>query len=141
MIPMAEGPVFKRMIVRFSIAAWVAIAISACAGPKFPETGTPTPYDGRWVLDMASLDNPNCNDTTGAFEVRYGYAIGLVEWRHENYKLWGQIDDNGTMAGLIGQMGVAGATAEVSFRQDSATGTWESRGCGKGTLKAHKISG
>jgi hypothetical protein len=93
------------------------------------------------MLDMTPLDNPNCTGIHGEFEVRYGYAIGLVEWRSENYDIWGDIDDTGNLNGLIGQLGVRGATANAAFAADSAIGTWESKGCGKGTLKAIKVTG
>lgn len=118
-----------------------AALLAACATPKFPETGTVSPYDGKWTIDLDSLDNPNCNDTHGAADVRYGYIIGLIEWRHENYDIWGQIDANGRLDGLIGQLGVTGATATVDFAASSATGTWKSKGCGNGTLTAVKVSG
>ena len=134
-------PTSLRKTLHAVIICGGSALLAGCASPKFPESGTVTPYDGKWKVNLDSQDNPNCNDTHGAFDVRYGYIIGLIEWRHENYDIWGQIDANGRMDGLIGQLGVTGATATVNFTANSATGTWKSKGCGNGTLTASKNTG
>lgn len=111
---------------------------SACAGAKFSETGTATPYDGMWTAQLPS-DLTICNGITSKFEVRYGMVIGTVTEKGRRIAdIWGQLDDQGHLDGLIGQLGITGATASINFQDSTASGTWKNKNC-DGTVKATKI--
>ena len=123
---------FKSIVCIFFIPL-----ISACAAAKFPEAGTATPYDGQWSAQLPA-ERTICDGIESKFEVRYGMIIGTVtEKGHRIAEIWGQIDDKGHLEGLIGQLGITGATASVDFQEKTATGTWKNNSC-KGTLTAAK---
>lgn len=84
-------------------------------------------------------EKSTCSGIVSKFEVRYGMLIGTVSEKGRRMaEIWGQIDNNGHLDGLIGQLGMTGATASVDFQKDTASGTWESKQC-KGTVEAQKI--
>lgn len=98
--------------------------VAACASPKFPTTGTATQYDGLWTAELLSESN-NCPKMTSNFEIRYGTAIGIVfDEGRRMAEIWGEIDNNGHLEGLIGQLGIKGASASVNFQGNTANGTW-----------------
>lgn len=111
--------------------------ITACAGAQFPKTGMATPYDGQWLAKLPA-ERSVCDGIESKFEVRYGMVIGTVS---ENglriADIWGQIDDKGHLEGLIGQLGITGATASVNFQEKTAKGTWKNNSF-KGTISATK---
>jgi len=125
------------LILRSIVCILFIPLISACAGAKFPETGTATPYDGLWSAKLPA-ERSICDGIESKFEVRYGMIVGTVSENGRRIAdIWGQIDDKGHLEGLIGQLGITGATASVDFQEKTAAGTWKNNSC-KGTLSATK---
>ncbi|MFC1673364.1 hypothetical protein ACFL12_04340 [Pseudomonadota bacterium] len=127
-----------KLFIKSTVLATVLAMTAACAGPQFPESGSPTSFDGLWSATLPA-EKFTCGGIESKFEIRYGMLIGTVSEKGRRMaEIWGQIDDKGHMEGLIGQLGITGATASINFQPDSATGTWKSKQC-KGTVDAKKI--
>lgn len=112
------------------VAGASTLFLTACA-PGFPENGQPSAFDGNWSGNLATKSIP-CDDMTitAVGEVRYGFVIGDVfENGHRRYQIWGPIGPDNRLAASIGMSGVAGASADILFDQDKATGTWKSSTC------------
>jgi hypothetical protein len=115
------------------------LVLTACASPKFPESGINTPYDGKWSGRLLSEDHP-CKTRLmfASGEVRYGYLKGVIkENSKKTAEVWGQLGDSGKLDGLLGLYGVSGGKADIQFSSNSASGKWESRDC-KGTVELIK---
>ena len=116
----------------------LAFTLSACAGPKFPETGTISIYDGKWAGTLES-SRAACADITVKFEIRYSQAIGTVYSKgHRFADIWGTIQPNGELASQIGQLGVVGGKGDIKFTKDTATGTWSGDNC-TGSAKFKRV--
>jgi len=91
-----------------------------------------------WSAQLPA-DSKTCGLIVSNFEIRYGTVIGTVsENGRKIADIWGDVSPEGHLDGLIGQMGITGATASVTFSKTSGTGTWKNKFC-KGTVKASKI--
>lgn len=111
--------------------------MAACASAEFPQSGTPSPYDGMWSAQLPA-DRTVCDGIESKFEIRYGMVIGTVTEKGRRIAdIWGQLDEKGHLEGLIGQLGITGATASVNFQPNSASGTWKNKSC-DGTVSAQK---
>jgi hypothetical protein len=114
-----------------SILALTAI-LASCASPKFPESGIPSPFDGKWTGTLPSAI-PSCDGITFSGEIRYGFFLGKASQKGTQYDIWGQIKQDGSFDGLIGQHGVDGGYATLQFSSNTARGTWGSTNC-KGSI-------
>jgi len=91
-----------------------------------------------WSAELPA-DRVICGSIASNFEIRYGTVIGTVsEDGRRIADIWGEVTPEGHLDGLIGQMGITGATASVKFSGTSGTGTWKNKSC-EGTVKATKI--
>lgn len=115
-----------------------AFGITACVStPEFAANGTPSPYDGKWSGDFSSQMS-TCQGITGDFEIRYGQLIGVI--RKDGVKkadIWGQLSEQGQLNGNIGKMGISGGDANITFAENTATGSWYGSGC-KGQVSLKK---
>ena len=116
----------------------LALFITACAAPELPTYGTPTPHDGVWSGTLQS-DHPGCRGARVMSEIRYGHWQGTVSKDGRKLAdLWGKLKEDGRIEGLVGQLGISGGFAHVTFDRTTASGTWGSRGC-RGTVTLRKI--
>ena len=127
-------------------ARWIILALPwiliGCQTPKFPDSGTVTPFDGKWA-DVLHSEDEQCNTITIAGEIRYGFMLGkvniVVPTEKAEYTLWGQLKGDGTFNGRVGSLGVAGAWVKAKFTPRTTTGTWSAEDC-QGSARARKLS-
>ncbi|MEL7468375.1 MAG: hypothetical protein AAFN27_07960 [Pseudomonadota bacterium] len=116
------------------LAGIVCLALAGCA-PELPETGTPTPYDGRWT-GKASPAGAGCYAFTIVVDVRFGKLVGEIRDGSKLGDVWGDIGPDGKLNGKIGVAGVRGARADVQLDAETGKGigSYSSNPC-SGTLE------
>ena len=106
--------------MRLTLVALAGLILAAC-GPKLPESGTPSAFDGRWT-GQAKGDQAQCYAFTIEAEVKYGTMVGEIRDGSKLGDVWGEIAPDGTLKGQIGVAGVSGASADIKLDAETGTG-------------------
>lgn len=126
------------------LATATVMLVAGCGGPMGSAfKGEPTPYDGAWVGQFSiSVRTYECKLSRGGIRatIEGGRIEGMVRQPGERHKLYGSLDESGTLSDAETYPNYLKEKAffEGALTETEGEGSWSNEDC-KGTWTLRKI--